>query len=244
MRKLVLLVLVFLCNTSLHSQPLTSKQIDTLVEQSMKAFDVPGIAVGIIKDGKIVHSKGYGVRSLNTRQKTDENTLFGIASNSKAFTAAALGMLVDEGKIKWDDKVRDYIPEFKLYSPYVTEEFTIRDLLTHRSGLGLGAGDLMFFPDSSDFVLKDIIYNLRFLKQVSGFRTKYDYDNNLYIVAGEVVARVTGKSWDDFVDERIIHPLGMSKTATSFDRLQDKTDVIDGHAPQILRICVNGCSYG
>jgi len=231
MRKLVLLVLVFLCNTSLHSQPLTSKQIDTLVEQSMKAFDVPGIAVGIIKDGKIVHSKGYGVRSLNTRQKTDENTLVGIASNSKAFTAAALGMLVDEGKIKWDDKVRDYIPEFKLYSPYVTEEFTIRDLLTHRSGLGLGAGDLMFFSDSSDFVIKDIIYNLRFLKQVSGFRTKYDYDNNLYIVAGEVVARVTGKSWDDFVDERIIHPLGMSKTATSFDRLQDKTDVIDGHAP-------------
>jgi len=231
MRKPILVVLIFLFNGLLHSQPLTSKQIDSLVERSLKAFNVPGIAIAVIKDGKIIHQKGYGVRSLNTQQKMDENTLFGIASNSKAFTAAALGILADEGKIKWDDKVRDYIPEFKLYSPYVTEEFTIRDLLTHRSGLGLGAGDLMFFPDSSDFVLKDILYNLRFLKQVSGFRTKYDYDNNLYIVAGEVVARVSGKSWDDFVQERIIDPLGMTKTATSFDRLPDKSDVIDGHAP-------------
>ena len=215
---------------SLFSQQLSSSQIDTLVERSMKAFDVPGIAVAVIKDGKVIHSKGYGVRSLNTKQKVDENTLFGIASNSKAFTSAALGILIDEGKLKWDDKVRDYIPEFKLYNPYVTEEFTIRDLLTHRSGMGLGAGDLMFFPDSSDFTLKDILYNLRFLKPVSGFRTKYDYDNNLYIVAGEVVARVSGKSWDDFVDERILGPLGMTHSACSFDRLKDKSNVIDGHA--------------
>jgi len=222
---------IFLFAIPVHSQSLTAEQIDSLVQESMKAFNVPGIAVGIIKDGKIIHARGYGVRSLNTQQKTDENTLFGIASNSKVFTAATLGMLVDEGKIKWDDKVRDYIPEFKLYSPYVTEEFTIRDLLTHRSGLGLGAGDLMLFPDSSDFELKDIIYNLRFLKQVSGFRTKYDYDNNLYIVAGEVVARVTGKSWDEFVEERIIQPLGMTKTAASFGRVKDKSNAIDAHAP-------------
>lgn len=231
MRKLFIIISLFFFTGLLYGQTLTSKEIDNLVENSMKAFDVPGIAVGIIKDGKIIHAKGYGLRSLATKQKTDENTLFGIASNSKAFTCATLGILVDEGKIKWDDKVRDYIPEFKLYNPYVTEEFTIRDLVTHRSGLGLGAGDLMFFPDSSDFELKDIIYNLRFLKQVSGFRTKYDYDNNLYIIAGEVVARVTGKSWDEFTDERIIRPLGMSKTATSFDRLNDKSNVIDGHAP-------------
>jgi len=231
MRKFIIIILLSASTDFLFGQALNTKEIDTLVESSMKAFDVPGIAVGIIKDGKIIHAKGYGVRSLSSMQKTDENTLFGIASNSKAFTCASLGILVDEGKIKWDDKVRDYIPEFKLYNPYVTEEFTIRDLVTHRSGLGLGAGDLMFFPDSSDFELKDIIYNLRFLKQVSGFRTKYDYDNNLYIIAGEVVARVTGKSWDEFVYERIIRPLGMSKTATSFDRLNDKSNIIDGHAP-------------
>jgi len=231
MKKSALIFIFFIVHAISFAQPLTSKEIDDLAERSMKAFDVPGIAVAVIKDGKVIHSKGYGVRSLNTMQKMDENTLFGIASNSKAFTVAALGILVDEGKIKWDDKVRDYIPEFKLYSPYVSEEFTIRDLLTHRSGLGLGAGDLMFFPDSSDFVLKDIIYNLRFLKPVSGFRTKYDYDNNLYIVAGEVIARVSGQSWDDFIDDRILKPIGMSHSAASFDRLKDKSDVIDGHAP-------------
>ncbi len=112
---------------------------------------MPGIAVAVVKDGQIVHAKGYGVRSLKTKEKVNENTLFGIASNSKAFTAAALGILQDEGKLTYDSKVRDFIPEFKMYDPYVTEAFTIRDILTHRSGLGLGAGDLMFWPDSSNF---------------------------------------------------------------------------------------------
>lgn len=204
--------------------------IDKVAERALKAFDVPGIAVAIVKDGKIVHAKGYGVRSLQTNQKVDENTLFGVASNSKAFTSAALGMLVDEGKIRWDDPVIDYIPEFRLYNPYVTSVFTIRDLLTHRSGLGLGAGDLMFWPDSSDFTVKDIIHNLRFLKQTSGFRTKYDYDNLMYIVAGEVVARVSGMTWEDFIEGKIIKPLGMLNSAAGFDRLKNKSNVIDGHA--------------
>src|SRR6478736_3860916 len=231
MNRLIIILIVCLVIKSGGAQPLTSTAIDNLVAKSMKAFEVPGMAVAVIKDGKVIHSKGYGVRSLNSPAKVDENTLFGIASNSKAFTAAALGMLIDEKKLTWDTKVRDVIPEFKLYSPYVTEEFTVRDLLTHRSGLGLGAGDLMFFPDSSDFTLKDVIYNLRYLKAVSSFRTKYDYDNNLYIVAGEVIARVSGKSWDEFVEERIIRPLGMIKTAASFEGLKDKSNVIDGHAP-------------
>src|SRR3982751_4847490 len=167
----------------LNAQPLTSSQIDNLASRSMKAFNVPGMAIAVIKDGKVIHEKGYGIRSLATKEKVDANTLFGIASNTKAFTVAALAILNDEGKVKWDDKVRDYIPEFKLYNPYVTEEFTVRDLLTHRSGLGLGAGDLMIFPDGTDFTKKDLIYNLRFLKQTSSFRSKFDYDNNLYIVA-------------------------------------------------------------
>jgi CubicO group peptidase (beta-lactamase class C family) len=185
--KICLFAALFLtASFSMQAQVITSAQIDSLTQLTLKTFDVPGISVAVVKDGKVVHSKGYGVRSLKTNQPMDENTLVGIASNSKAFTAAALAMLVDEGKLKWDDKVRDFIPEFKLYNPYVTEEFTIRDLLTHRSGLGLGAGDLMMFPDSSNFTRNDIIHNLRFLKPVSGFRTQYDYDNNLYIVAGEV----------------------------------------------------------
>lgn len=214
-----------------RAQVITSGQIDSLAELTLKTFDVPGIAVAVIKDGKLIHAKGYGIRSLKTMQKVDENTFFGIASNSKAFTSAALGMLIDEGKLKWDDKVTDYIPEFKLYNPYVTDEFTIRDLLTHRSGMGLGAGDLMMFPDGSDFTKKDIIHNLRYLKQVSGFRTKYDYDNNLYIVAGEIIARVSGMSWEDFIEKRIMKPLNMTASAASLSRLKDRTNAISPHAP-------------
>jgi CubicO group peptidase (beta-lactamase class C family) len=217
--------------TASNSQVITSTQIDSLTELVLKTFDVPGIAVGVIKDGKLIHAKGYGVKSLRTMQKVDENTLFGIASNSKAFTTAALGMLVDEGKLKWNDKVTDYIPEFRMYNPYVTEEFTIRDLLTHRSGLGLGSGDLMMFPDSNNFTKKDIIHNLRYLKAVSSFRTKYDYDNNLYIVAGEVLARVSGKTWEDFIEQRIMQPLGMNASRASISRIPNHNNIVMPHAP-------------
>ncbi|MEO6819250.1 MAG: serine hydrolase [Ginsengibacter sp.] len=213
------------------TQPLTSSQIDALVEKTLTAYDVPGIAVAIVKDGKIIHEKGYGLRSLNTGKKVDEHTLFGIASNSKAFTTAALGMLIDEGKLKWTDRVTDYIDGFQLYNPYVTQNFTIEDLITHRSGLGLGAGDLMIWPDSSSFTKKDIIHNLRYLKPVSDFRTKYDYDNLLFLVAGEVVAKVSGLTWEDFIEQRIMKPLGMTESAASLSRVKDKSNVIDPHAP-------------
>jgi CubicO group peptidase (beta-lactamase class C family) len=225
-----LVLLIWMSGLSVAgAQAITSAQIDALTERALKEFDVPGIAVAVIKDGKVVHSKGYGLRSLKTMQKVDENTLFGIASNSKAFTAATLAMLIDEGKLKWDDKVIDYIPEFRMYNSYVTEEFTIRDLLTHRSGLGLGAGDLMFWPDSSDFTIKDIIHNLRYLKPVSGFRTKYDYDNLLYMVAGEVVARISGKPWEQFVQERIMTPLQMNNSAGNWYSLKNRDNVVDAH---------------
>jgi CubicO group peptidase (beta-lactamase class C family) len=230
LNRLTLFVFLILGFSSVDAQ-ISSHELDSLVEITMKTFDVPGIAVSIVKDDKVIHSKGYGVRSLNTKQKVDANTLFAIASNSKAFTTAALGILIDEKKLTWDDKVIDYIPEFRLYSPFVTEEFTIKDLLTHRSGLGLGAGDLMIWPGLNDFTLKDIIHNLRYLKPVSGFRTKYDYDNLLYIVAGEVVARISGMSWEDFIETRIMQPLRMSGSAASFSRLKDKSNVIDPHAP-------------
>jgi CubicO group peptidase (beta-lactamase class C family) len=118
-----------------------------------------------------------------------------------------------------------------MYNPYVTDEFTIRDLVTHRSGLGLGAGDLMMFPDKSDFTKKDIIHNLRYLKPVSGFRTKYDYDNNLYIVAGEIVAKLSGLSWEEFVEQKFMKPLGMFNSAASIARLKDKSNSIKPHAP-------------
>eukprot|EP01137_Pigoraptor_chileana_P030881 Opistho-2@17957 len=138
-------VIQSICVTS--QQPLQSKQIDSLVNKTMAMMPLAAIAVAVVKDGKVVHAKGYGVTSVQTKEKADENTLFAIASNTKAFTTTALAILVDEGKIKWQDKVIDYIPEFKMYDPYVTANFNIQDLLTHRSGMGLGAGDLMFFPD-------------------------------------------------------------------------------------------------
>ena len=221
-----------LCASFLNAQAqgLTALQIDSLVERTLKAFQVPGIAVGVIKDGKLMHAKGYGVRSLNNPQPVDENTLFGIASNSKAFTAAAIGKLVDAGKLKWDDKVRDYIPEFKLYDPFVTEDFRIRDLLTHRCGLGLGAGDLMFFPDSANFNVQNAIFNLRYLKPESAFRTKFQYNNLMFITAGEIVARVSGESWFSFIENNFFKPLGMSQSSAQYNRLSNKSNIIEPHA--------------
>lgn len=235
-----IITFLFICciNSSFLQAQMSEKEIDQLVENTMKTFDVPGIAVAIVKDDAVIHEKGYGLRSLNGKTKVDKNTLFGIASNSKAFTAAALAILMDEGKLTWDDKVIDYIPEFRLYNPYVTEEFTIRDLLTHRSGLGLGAGDLMIFPDGGDYTIDDLIHNLRYLKQVSSFRSQFDYDNLLYIVAGEIVARVSGKPWDVFVEERIMKPLGMSQSAGNFNRVKDKSNLADAHAPVDEKVIV------
>jgi CubicO group peptidase (beta-lactamase class C family) len=212
------------------SAPLDVAAVDAVVACALQAFDVLGMAVAVVKDGQVVLAKGYGVSSLKTKALVDANTLFSIASNSKAFTTAALGLLVDEGKLQWDDKVTKYIPEFQLYDPYVTAEFTVRDLLCHRSGLALGAGDLMQFPDSSDFTVKDIIHNLRYFKPVSSFRSKYAYDNNLYLVAGEVVTRVAWQSWAEFVQVRLLQPLGMRRSAADFAHLPDPTNVADAHA--------------
>ncbi len=231
MKKIALLLFTITFVFTVTQAQLSEASIDSLVNLTLKTFDVPGIAVGIIKDGKLIHAKGYGVRSLKNNLPVDENTLFGIASNSKAFTSAALGMLVDEGKLNWDDKVTDFIPEFKMYDPYVTDAFTIRDLLTHRSGLGLGSGDLMFFPDGGNFTRAEMIYNLRYLKQVSSFRTKFDYDNNLYIVAGEVIAKASGLSWEEFIEQRIMKPIGFTTSKASYSRVKNNPNIIDAHAP-------------
>ncbi|HNQ27788.1 MAG TPA: serine hydrolase [Aquaticitalea sp.] len=230
MKKYILLLTVLLSAFS-FSQEIAESKVDKLVEETLKTFNVPGIAVGIIHDGKVVLAKGYGVSDIETGKKVNSATNFGIASNSKAFTTTAIAMLVDEGKMKWDDKVKTYIPEFKMYNDYVTEEFTVRDLVTHRSGLGLGAGDLMMWPDGHDFTPKDIIQNIHYLKPVSDFRAKYDYDNLLYIIAGIVIERVSGKSWTDFIQERILSPLQMNRTAPNWNLLKDKSNAIVPHVP-------------
>jgi CubicO group peptidase (beta-lactamase class C family) len=212
-----------------HAQ-ISSVQVDHLVEDALKKFDVAGVAVGIVKDGKIIHSKGYGLKSITTKEKVDKHTQFAIASNSKAFTTASLAILVDEGQLSWQDKVKEYIPEFKMYNAYVTENFNIADLLTHRSGLGLGVGDLMFFPDGSDFTIKDIIVNFQHFKPESAFRTQFDYDNLLYIVAGEVIARVSGMTWEQFVQTRIMTPLNMDNSYSGLAQITDRGNLATPHS--------------
>ncbi|MFB9120132.1 serine hydrolase [Bergeyella porcorum] len=213
------------------SAQIPEQQLDELVQNTMKTFDVPGMSVGIVKDGKILHSKGYGVASLTSQRAMDANTLVGIASNSKGFTATALAILADEGKLNWNDKVTKFIPEFQMYDPFVTREITIKDLITHRSGLGLGQGDLMFFPEGGTQTIQDIIYNVRYLKPHHSFRNQLDYNNIMFIVAGEVISRVSGLSWAEFVEQRIMKPVGMTHSFGSYNRAHAVANKIDAHAP-------------
>lgn len=186
------------------------------VTRVMKTFDVPGIAIAVVKDGKVLVTQGFGVRKLGEPTPVDGKTLFEIASNSKAFTAAGLAMLVDQGKLDWDDPVIKHLPDFRMYDAYVTAEMTVRDLLTHRSGLGLGAGDLMWWPTTT-FSTDEIIHNLRYIKPATSFRSSYAYDNLLYIVAGKIIAQKSGKTWGDTMREWILDPVGMKATTTSLD---------------------------
>ncbi|MDN5288408.1 MAG: serine hydrolase [Mucilaginibacter sp.] len=225
----LIISLILIKGSTVFAQVLSESQVDSIAQKDMRLFQVPGLAIGIIKDGKLIYSKGFGVRSMQTQQPVTSKTLFGIASNTKAFTAAALGLLIDEGKLKWDDKVIQYIPEFKMYDDYATQEMTIRDLLCHRSGLATGAGDLMHDPDSTNFTVKEIIYNLRYIKPVYSFRSKFAYDNNLYLVAGEVIARISKMPWEDFVEQRILRPLQMDLSAASYNGCRLNTNIIDAH---------------
>jgi CubicO group peptidase (beta-lactamase class C family) len=182
---------------------------DAVVARAMKTFAVPGMGIAVVKDGKVVLAKGYGVRKLGEPAPVDAQTLFGIASNTKAFTATALGLLVEEGKIAWDAPVTRYLPWFQMWDPYVTREMTVRDLLVHRSGLGLGAGDLLIFPESI-YSRRQILERLRFVKPATSFRGAYAYDNILYLAAGEVIEAVSGRTWEDFISERILKKAGMA----------------------------------
>jgi len=223
-------LLICLVATTTFAQ-ISSQKIDSLMAESLIKFKVAGASIAIVKDGKVIHSKGYGVADINTKKPVNENTNFQIASNTKAFTATALAILEEEGKLKWTDKVKDHIPEFKMYNEYVTENFNIQDLLTHRSGLGLGVGDLMFFPDGSDFTIMDVVSSFQHFKPTSAFRTQFDYDNLLYIVAGEVIARTSGISYELFVQKGIIEPLQMNNSYVG-SLLKDKSNDATPHSSE------------
>ncbi|MGV3540131.1 MAG: serine hydrolase domain-containing protein, partial [Rufibacter sp.] len=173
------------------------QKLDAYYQQALKDWDVPGMAIAIVKDDKVVFVKGYGVADAKKGGAVDENTLFGIASNSKAYTAAALAILVDEGKLKWDDPVTKYLPYLQLYSPYVTQELTITDLLCHRVGLETFSGDLLWY--NTTYTRKEILERARYLKPTYGFRAGYGYSNVMFIAAGEVIEAVSGKTWEQFI---------------------------------------------
>ena len=202
--------------------------LDAYAGRVLKEFEVPGMAIAVVKDGRVVVARGYGVRELGKSPPVDAGTLFGIASNTKAFTSALLAMLVDEGKIAWDDPVIKYLAGFQMHDPWVTREITIRDLLTHRSGLRTGEGDLMSFPPTT-FSREEIVRRIRFLEPVTSFRSRFAYENTLYLVAGEVVHAVTGRTWDECVKERIFAPLGMTRSNTSVTALRSGDDVATPH---------------
>lgn len=207
----------------------SSQSTDENVHKIMEKFQIPGAAIGIIQNGKVIQAQGYGVKTLGQKEPVDADSIFKIASNTKAFTAAALAILVDEGKLSWDGKIQSYLPDFKLHDPWVSEHFNIIDLLTHRSGLGLGAGDLMLWPEPSSFTRQEVLHNLRYLKPTGEFRADYAYDNLLYIVAGELIPAVTGNSWENFVEQRIMQPLGMQRCFAGNVSEQYKGDVATPH---------------
>jgi len=212
--KRVLFAMLSLFSTPAFAAP--PADTDLYVARAMKVFGVPGLSLAVVENSRITLAKGYGVKEIGTNKMVDAHTAFPIGSESKAFTTAALAILVDHGKLKWSDLVKDHLPGFQMYDPYMTDHMTVRDLLTHRSGLGLGEGDLMIFPNTNRN-RSEIVHALRYLKPATGFRERYAYDNILYIVAGALVEAVSGESWENFVTRNILSPVGMVDAHTNYD---------------------------
>ncbi len=210
--------------------PAQLNDFDAYMADTLKTFEVPGIAVAIVKNGKVVMARGYGVRELGQPAKVDAHTLFAIASNTKAFTAAALQQLAGAGKLKMDDRVIDHLPWFRMSDPYVTHEMRIRDLLAHRSGLSLGAGDLLYWPPTS-YTTKDVVERLARVPLKNGFRSHYAYDNILFAVATLVIEEASGQSYADYVREHLFKPVGMDESLIDMTYLKPGMDVATGHAP-------------
>ena len=226
--RFILLVVVAILATPLTSAaqrgPLAG--FDAYITSAMRDWKVPGLAIAIVRNDSIVHMRGYGTRTMNANEPVDEHTIFAIGSSSKAFTATLIGMLVDEGKLRWDDPAHLYLPGLELFDPYVSKELTVRDLLTHRSGLT--RGDLVWY--ATEYDRRDVLRRVRYLKPTWSMRARFGYQNIMYLAAGEVAAAISGRSWDDLVRERIFTPLGMSESSTSIRALPQMRNVATPHA--------------
>jgi CubicO group peptidase (beta-lactamase class C family) len=223
------LVLIFPCcqPTKSSNVKIDLTNLDHYIENARKVWRVPGMSVAVVKDGKILFAKGYGVKENARDGKVDEHTLFAIASNTKAFTSAALGMLVDRGQLNWDDKVTTFLPSFELYHQYVTQEITVRDLLCHRSGLGTFSGDLLWYE--TPYTTLEVIKRAKYLKPKFAFRSGYGYSNIMFMAAGEVVQAVSGIPYKEFISQHIFSPLGMNRTCIGTSDLEGKDNVATPH---------------
>ncbi|MBD0778905.1 serine hydrolase [Maribacter sp. ANRC-HE7] len=204
------------------------KALDNYFAKMVKDWDVPGASIGVVKDGNLIFTGNYGVLEKGKKGKPNAKTLYAIASNSKAFTSAIIGMLVQEGKLDWNDKVKKYLPYFAMYDPWVSEHITIRDILSHRVGLGTFSGDNIWYK--SNFTAKEIIERIQYVPQAYEFRSGYGYSNLMYITAGEIIKTITGKSWGQNVKERILEPLGMDRSIYSLKDLDSKGNYAQPHA--------------
>ncbi len=231
MKSFLSVFIVFFSFCSLHIQAQSTsdfQKLDTYFEQMVKAWDVPGASIGIVKDGELIFTGNYGEKEIGKAAEPNENTLYAIASNSKAFTSAVIGMLVEEGKLNWDDKVKDHLPYFSLFdNPWISGEVTILDLLSHRVGLGTFSGDIIWYK--SEASAEEIIRNAANVPQAYGFRAGYGYSNLMYITAGEIIQKVTGKSWGQNVKERILNPLGMERTLVTAKDLKNTDNIVKPH---------------
>jgi CubicO group peptidase (beta-lactamase class C family) len=204
------------------------KKLDAYYSRALKDWAIPGMSIAIVKDGKVVFSKGYGVKEAGKSEPPDENTLYAIASNTKAFTATAIAQLVEAGKLDWNDPVKKYIPYFELYDPWVSQETTIRDLLSHRVGLGTFSGDLIWYRSTLN--AEEIIKRVKYLPKAYGFRSGYGYSNVMYVTAGEVIRSITGKTWGENMKESFFQPLGMSRTISTTKEISAKGNAATPHA--------------
>ncbi|MBB5210761.1 serine hydrolase [Microbulbifer hydrolyticus] len=210
-------------------EPLSASEAATYVQRVIAEEQVPGAAVAIWHRGEPVLLRGFGVTNVEDPRPVDGDTLFKLASTTKAFTTAGLGLLVEEGKLEWEGRVVDYLPQFRLGDPWISAEFRVVDLLTHRSGLGPGAGDLMLWPQPNAYTRADVLNSLAHLPITRSFRADYAYDNLLYIVAGELIAEVSGLSYEDFVQQRLLAPMGLEHCYAGPVPAEARTNLADPH---------------
>ena len=228
-RPLLVLALFMSATGAVHGGQ-RKTEVDSMFDEVARRYQLPGMALGIIEKGDVTHFRTIGHLEAGSGRKIDSDTLFKIASNTKAMTTGVLARLVDAGKLKWDDPVTKYLPDFRMHDAWVTREMQVRDLLIHNSGLGAGAGDLMLWPEPNTFRRDDVIHGLRYLKPVYSFRSRYAYDNTLYIVAGEVAAAAGGMPYEELVRHELFEPLGMKRCRVGEWRRDEVGNVAQPHS--------------